>query len=295
MHYTQHELTTHDYPMRPDPAKTPSAYRSWLKTVSRPAAVITPVLAPLTRHHTTSTLNNIWSGFMDTAPSGTYNIVMGGWTVPTLTADPSRDTDTSIWVGIDGYNTNDLWQAGTEQFAPAGGTPQYSAWFEFLPPEGFEVGVPTGQTTGGQIVNFPVNPGDDMYTAVMVGDENQNPMGGGSVLWYFIANETQGVSTPWSTAPVPPDQVTAAAMSSSEAEWIVERPTSGGAPMPLAQYGQVNVRGMLFLDDSGWNPVDPINAATTQIQMVGSDNSTLSSVTYNDGTSFVASFVSEGD
>jgi Peptidase A4 family len=256
----------HDYPMRPDPVKTASAYTSWLRSVSKPVTVIPPVIAPLTRHHTQTATANIWSGFMDTSPNVGYSIAWGRWNVPTITPDPNQDTDTSIWVGIDGFNLVDLWQAGTEQFSPkGGGPPQYYAWFEFLPPEGTEVGVPTGQNASGQIVNFPVNPGDQVGAAVMVGDANMSPTVGGTVLWYYVANDTQGVSTPWTAAPISPDQVTAAAMSQSEVEWIVERASSGGTPLALANYGQVSFDNLLFFDNSGWNPVQPINDATTQI------------------------------
>src|SRR5689334_11284503 len=77
------------------------------------------------RNATESSLN--WSGYAVTG-SGITN-VHGEWTVPTVNA--TYPGFSSTWVGIGGYSSSDLIQAGTEHDS-TGGT-DYYAWYEILP------------------------------------------------------------------------------------------------------------------------------------------------------------------
>jgi hypothetical protein len=45
LRFTQQELTSQGYPLRPDPVHAPEPYASWLQMVSRPATEIPPRLA----------------------------------------------------------------------------------------------------------------------------------------------------------------------------------------------------------------------------------------------------------
>src|SRR3989442_400739 len=51
---------------------------------------------------------------------------------PPLSASGSGNTYSSVWVGIDGYQSNSVEQIGTEQDI-INGQPVYSAWYEMYP------------------------------------------------------------------------------------------------------------------------------------------------------------------
>jgi len=66
---------------------------------------------------TTTNINSSnWSGAVLTAASGeSFSTVSAEWTVPTLSQVPIKGVTTSDiaeWVGIDGYQSNDVCQAG---------------------------------------------------------------------------------------------------------------------------------------------------------------------------------------
>lgn len=288
--YTPEELARGDYPPRPDPDTAPDAYADWLNAVTVRTRLITPEVEPLDAQHTTMTTNGIWSGFMNTAPSGQYTAVTGRWTVPHVNPDPSNYTQVSIWVGIDGFNLSDLWQVGTDLPSQPGGASQPFAWFEFLPPEGQQMIQTTGTDGSGKIVNFTVSEGDQIFAGVMIGDDNQVVTPGGSVLWYFLENWTTNVSTGWTRAPVTPQQVQAASIGGTEAEWIVERPSFSGTPAQLANYTTFEMDSLASFDNNGWD-VNPIGSSTTQIQMVNGSNETLNSVGWDSSSSFHSAFV----
>jgi hypothetical protein len=142
-----------------------------------------------------------WSGVADTGH--TYASVKGSWRVPTVVAT-SGNRFAADWVGIGGFSTGDLIQAGTsEQFA--GGTASYNAWTEILPAP--EVVIPS----------FPIHPGDRMTVSVKKGTGNQ---------WTIVVrNATSGQTFT--------KKLTYASCLCS-AEWIHEAPTVNGQQAVLA-------------------------------------------------------------
>ncbi|HEX4701836.1 MAG TPA: G1 family glutamic endopeptidase [Pseudonocardiaceae bacterium] len=92
-----------------------------------------------------------WSGY---AVTGTFTTAVGHWTVPTV----SRTSNTpnrfsSQWVGIDGFNNQNLIQTGTEADF-TNGRASYLAWWEILP---------AAETV---IPGITVHPGDSMTASV---------------------------------------------------------------------------------------------------------------------------------
>ncbi len=73
-----------------------------------------------------------WSGYAQNGTTGEFSAVQDTWTVPTVNTSLSGSQYSSDWVGIGGYATNDLVQAGTEA-DNIGGTARYDAWTEILP------------------------------------------------------------------------------------------------------------------------------------------------------------------
>jgi hypothetical protein len=164
-------------------------------------------LFPSGHGHTVTSLN--WSGYAITAATDTG--VTATWVVPTVTAPPTS-AYSSTWVGIGGYNSQDLIQAGTEQDVLGNGSTRYYAWWEILPfPE--------------NPISMAVHPGDTMQVTV------RTVSGGKSSSWeIFIKNKTTGASF---------TKKLTYSSSFSSAEWIEEAPTVNGQIAPLADFGTV--------------------------------------------------------
>jgi hypothetical protein len=174
-------------------------------------------LFPHQHGHTVTSLN--WSGYAITA--GTDTGVTGTWVVPTVKAPPSN-AYSSTWVGVGGYSSQDLIQAGTEQDVLSGGGTQYYAWYEYLPfPE-----IP---------ISMAVSPGNTMQVTV------RTVSGGRSSSWeIFIKNKTTGASF---------TKDLTYSSSFSSAEWIEEAPTVNGSIAPLADFGTVTFNS----SEAGYN------------------------------------------
>jgi hypothetical protein len=134
--------------------------------------------------------------------------VEGTWRVPAVETPAKKaqqkNAYSSSWVGIDGYNDDDLIQAGTEQDW-LHGTKFYQAWWEILP---------AAETP---ITTIAVHPGDAMTVSI-----------------------TEGASARWTI--VLTDTTTKKSFSISRtydgprtsAEWIQEAPTIGNKVANLA-------------------------------------------------------------
>src|SRR5262249_15609545 len=117
-----------------------------------------------------------WCGYAISSPGVQYQYVMGDWNVPAVTPQPGSFFSpwylnySSVWVGLDGFGTPDVVQAGTEQDTRtiAGTTAtNYYAWTENYP----------AGTLGAQI---NVNPGDIVYVYVWVGTADSTITVGGT-------------------------------------------------------------------------------------------------------------------
>lgn len=149
-----------------------------------------------------------WSGYAITAT--TYTSVSGSWTVPTVNPPVKRHDRqfSSTWVGIDGFNDDDLIQAGTEQDW-LGGSAFYQAWWEILPAD------------EQPISGISVHPGDLMTVTITRGAN-----------WTIsVTDVTRGQS--FST-------VRPYSGSGASAEWIQEAPTVGDHIASLAHDSTVD-------------------------------------------------------
>ena len=148
-----------------------------------------------------------WSGYALTGTAITS--VVGNWRIPTVEtptkkAQIRKNKFSSTWVGIDGYNNNNLIQAGTEQDW-VGKTKFYQAWWEILP---------AAETP---ITSMAVHAGDSMTVTI-----------------------TEGVAASWTIQVL--DNTTHQSFSTvktyngprTSAEWIQEAPTIGNRVATLA-------------------------------------------------------------
>jgi len=78
----------------------------------------------------TISYNTIWAGYAVTGSDFTY--VQGSWIVSAVNCSKTPNTDSSEWVGIDGWTSNTVEQIGTDADCN-GKTPSYYVWYEFYP------------------------------------------------------------------------------------------------------------------------------------------------------------------
>jgi len=239
------ELMKRGYPVRPDAKQAPEAFATWMKAVTKPSRLVDSrqVARTEVRHVKPVKASNYetssnWSGFELRAASGTYDLVLGEWYVPTVYYETNAHTYSAYWIGLDGDGTSDLWQAGTEQeiqdidiLGIHFDFTNYYAWSEFLPPQGTEQVIP----------NFTVNPGDLMFTEVWVGNSGQSPSLSGLYAIAFVEDVSRGEYTTIYTCRGfsifgACTNLAQTAIGGSEAEWIMERPTVGGSLPDLADY-----------------------------------------------------------
>jgi hypothetical protein len=261
--------------------------------VSHPVTIITPDFGPLTSNHAAFNNTN-WGGIVDNAAPGGYGAVGGSWVLPSLQQDPS--TEVALWVGLGGMNGNWLWQAGTEQEVDASGRGDYIAFFQLWPYEGSEK-VTLGADSGGNIVNFPVVVGDEIFAAVQMLDANGNISGSNAnQVMFFVENITRSVTTNWEAwygRPGDPasDIITPGQVQGATAEWITEQAGQNG----LADYGQVTLNTAYTVDNAGYhfgaNNIDT-SAQTDVLQLVNAAGlPRASQVVGADGSSVISTFV----
>jgi len=100
-----------------------------------------------------SSLAENWSGYAESATSGTYTAISGTFTVPTVNVSGTGDQFSSDWLGIGGYSDGTLVQAGIEADS-VNGSPFYDAWTEVLP--AFE-----------RPVHLSIHPGDTIAVTIV--------------------------------------------------------------------------------------------------------------------------------
>lgn len=154
-------------------------------------------------------LSSNWSGAVIPATAGkNLATVSAQWVVPPVSQVPGQSfTDASEWVGLDGYTTSDVCQAGvleTVQTTPGGSTiVSCSAWDEWSPAAANT--VPPS--------NLTINPGDTIRVTV-------ETLGKGSTSAAFLFdNMTTGQT--YQTALTAP---TGTSLQGDSADFVVETP-----------------------------------------------------------------------
>jgi hypothetical protein len=182
-----------------------------------------------------------WSGVAVTG--GSYTRATGSWIVPKVKIT-TGNRYAADWVGIGGYSTNDLIQAGTSEES-IGGHANYYAWTEILP-------APESQISG-----FAVHPGDSMTV-----DVNQVSVGNWTIT---VTDHTTGQTSTKNLN---------YASTHASAEWIHEAPTVGGGQARLAS------TSIAKFDPNTVNGSTVIGSAGTlhEIQLVGPTDATPSSL-----------------
>ena len=226
-------LAEYGYPARPSPVARRS-YDMWARAVRAERTRIVPVLrqtdiaagaamqARRGLRGGTATSKN-WSAALlaNSAShygSGSFATVAAWFNVPA--ANQAVGTcygwdRLATWVGLDGWTSKDVFQAGTSSSAYCADETtmqQYFAWYEWYPSLLVE------------ITNLPVNPGDAMVVWLIASGDTTGTA--------WVINETSGMSADINfSAPSGTELV------GSSAEWVQERPTVSGVLSTLTNYG----------------------------------------------------------
>ena len=238
------ELEAYGFPPRP-PAMKRRARGQWEMLVRSARTRILPVLQPSpvvagparraahafdvnAQGSTEYTLN--WSGeiLLNNASrygQGAFSGLVATFNVPVASQAFGACTGgwdyLVLWDGIDGWDTNDVFQAGAESDAYCSGTTTqqfYSAWMEWYPGPSM------------RITNLPVAPGDAMLVWMVA----NGPTTGEAI----IVNQTTGQAAILSMT-APPGY----ALKGDSAEWIVERPSINNANSTLTNYVEAWMSG----------------------------------------------------
>jgi hypothetical protein len=199
--------------------------------------------------NTTVTSSN-WAGYVATGGNGTFTSVSSNWTEPTGHCTGGGGKYAAFWVGLDGYTSPTVEQAGSEVDC-SGYFPRYYAWYEIYP---------------GAAVNFtnPVSPGDQFSASVTY----QAP----STFNLLLKDNTKG----WTQAV----SSTLASAARSSAEAIAEAPccTASNGISPLTNFGTVSFNSAMAngRSMSTYNPTEIVMPNTSVSPMNSAGNFTVS-------------------
>jgi hypothetical protein len=248
LHASDEELATYGFPPRPDADAQPKANAAWQKAMSSSRHRLTPQLELTNIFHgpakganvkkagvnstavsntgvsNTNTTSNNWSGSVSLTGATSYNkyssayYVVAEYVVPVARQAYGACTGSwdysSSWIGIDGWYSGDVLQAGTESDALCwvfGNSTYYSAWYEWYP---------NGSV---RINNLTISPGDDIFVEVW----NTSSTQGYVYMVNYTTDQTVslGFNAPQGTQLV-----------GDSAEWIVERPSVNNSLATLTNY-----------------------------------------------------------
>lgn len=160
--------------------------------------------------------NGLYGGYLANGNAGSFHSVSATWTEPAVKCGKDKSS-ASFWVGVDGYGTSDLGQLGTSVDCE-NGKASYSSWYEWIPGPG---SVSTGK---------PVKAGDVFTASVSVDGQHHFTM--------TISDTTRKWTTHYAKT------IKNSPLSSAEA--VVEPPTVGVGPLPLANFGKVTFSKVSF-------------------------------------------------
>jgi hypothetical protein len=268
------DLLTRGYPPRPDAAQAPAQYAKWLDLVARRArpTIIAPhVVTDPSRVHGPArggrdtngngTSNN-WSGYVITTPASAtkYAEIFAAWDVPRAYAQSGFASwhHSTLWVGIDGWGTPDVVQAGTDQDSLTAfwvQTSSYDAWTEWYP------------LSSATISNFPVNPGDEVEVWTWVGTSTGAYSATGNVGWFYLWNVTENVVAAYLSTTAP----SGTTFNGHTAEWVMERPEVNGSLSSLADYASAPLFDAWAYDFNGGLHLYTSDSSTQITMTNGSD------------------------
>ncbi len=151
--------------------------------------------------------SNNWAGYAD--KGHTFSLVKASWVEPKV-ACTSTDAIASFWVGLDGYGSKTVEQAGTLAFCRGGKVTHYTWW-------------QMSSSDGAQLVHSTVHPGDHVTSSVTVS---------GHTYTLTVTDHTRSGNSFTK-------KTTCASCRNASAEWMAERPSGRGGLYPLAKFAMI--------------------------------------------------------
>ena len=216
-----------------------------------------------------NTTSSNWSGYavatnLNNAASGSVTAVSGTWKVPTATASSSASTAySSVWVGIDGYNSSSVEQIGTDSDI-VNGQAQYYVWYEMYP------------SASMNIASMTISAGDTINASVTYLTSGTHA--GQFQLTITDASKSNDTFTIYQTA---------SSVARSSAEWVVEAPSSSSGILPLANFGSVTFTNATATINGKTGAIDNTTWQDASINMVSRSavEASTSGLTDSSGTS----------
>jgi hypothetical protein len=275
---TDEDLAFYGFPPRPN--DNSGDYASWAKAMAASQERIVPVLEQTNIFHgpAVKTFDHVantyaspnWSGYVKLGPAKSYGksswyYVYSEVTVPKAQQAFGKCTGgadyASAWVGIDGFDSNDVLQDGIEFDAYCNkGTKEtlYAAWFEWYPLGEVRIG------------GMPIAPGQEYFMEIW---STSSTLGHA----YLVNITKKKAVTINFTAPK------GTKLKGNSAEWITERPGVNGKLATLTNYVSqkyTDAHGEAF---SG-TAIDP--GDSTKIIMLDNNGKPISYPTLNSATAF---------
>jgi len=225
----------------------------------------------------TVSYNTIWAGY---AVTGTgFTQVQGSWIVRAVDCTKTPNSDSSEWVGIDGWTSNTVEQTGTDADCN-GKNPYYYVWYEFYP------------LNTVVISRLSIAPGDKFSASVTYDGDNEYTV--------TITNDTTGQ---YFTKEVEFNGADGSgAPPRNSAEWIMEMDGNELSDFGVDSFGEyyTGVSGGTdqATDSTVSGPITDFGSAvqesiTTKNGMKGSKDTAVPSALASDGASFKVTWKAE--
>lgn len=223
---TNEQLSVYGFPTRPI-TRDVVAYASWLALVEDYDSTPIPIIEVMDRpvsSATAMTSNTVeestssnWSGYVSDLKAGSstnYTQVQADYTQPTISSisGTSKSNVVGYWVGLGGYNSGSLVQAGTATT----GSSDHWAWYEYLSDSNINPAI--------RITSLEINPGDKIHVYISFQKANDK-------FNYYVANNTTGKSAS-GIVEIDADEY----FDGSTAEWIIEK-----ARTNLPEFGSITM------------------------------------------------------
>ena len=225
----------------------------------------------------TVSYNTIWAGYAVTGSDFTQ--VQGSWIVTPVNCKKTPNSDSSEWVGIDGWSSNTVEQIGTDADCN-GKTPFYYVWYEFFP------------LNTVVISDVSIAPGDKFSASVTYDGDNEYTVS--------ITNDTTGQSFSKEVKFKGADG--SGAPKRNSAEWIEEMDGNELSDFGVDPFGEfyTGVSGGTdsATDSTTSGPINDFGSAvqesiSTKNGTSGSKDTALPSALASDGASFTVTWKSE--
>jgi hypothetical protein len=188
---TQQELRKAGYPLRPDPARSPHLYSTWLAAVSKDTTMVPSNLVadpnPKRVHGngaTTTSYQGPWAGAELNAAGVTYMATEADWTLPFAMSSDSNYQQANLWTGLDGDGmvggSAVVIQGGIEINTVSFDALSYVPWIEYFD------GAPE------YAYGASPNANDEVFFLVYAGDSQGNFNVNGGWGWFAYEDITQG-------------------------------------------------------------------------------------------------------